>query len=408
MPGEMPRTLASGDCRERLACWACCEDAVGGSLGETARVAADYLRHALCHVSCEGGLGPARAVHVHQLLGTLRRQLSNWIPEPDEPPWLAEEGEDVGPLDEDPALQDVELHGLSLWALKRLTLLGDCGHRGRGYYLPTPARAVTLPSGTTLVIGGLPTRVLAQQLGREVRWAGLARVLVETPTKPLAGLPEQRLDDWVHRPSSTLRDWIEEVLTRASKQANATPGMDASSFEIYAPHLRPRQGQRNRWVTLRTWRPPARSGEVTLALCRTSVLPYRYWIATLEDSRDGARFEQEYPLPREVIRRLMYGLDLLANAVESARVLSVTGGVRGEVELRLYNWPAREEYRLLQALAFDATPLEGPHLPLRFRLAASLLPDVTAVLEGLAIPIQYDQTIDPATWSADSSKPTKG
>ena len=96
-----------------------------------------------------------------------------------------------------------------------------------------------------------------------------------------------------------------------------------------------------------------------------------------------------------------------ARTKQMPRRLSVTGGVRGEVELRLYNWPAREEYRLLQALAFDATLLDGPHLPLRFRLAASLLPDVTAVLEGLAIPIQYDQTIDPATWSADSSKPTK-
>jgi len=104
----------------------------------------------------------------------------------------------------------------------------------------------------------------------------------------------------------------------------------------------------------------------------------------------------------------MYGLDLLANAVESARVLSVPGGVRGEVELRLYNWPVWEEYRLLQALAFDATPLEGPHLPLRFRVAAQWVPDVIAVLEGLAIPIHYDQTIDPATWSAASSKPTKG
>ena len=233
MPGEMPRTLALGDCRERLACWACCEDAVGGSLGETARVAADYLRHALCHVSCDGGLGPARAVHVHQLLGTLRRQLGNWIPEPDEPPWLAEEGEDVGPLDEDPTLQDVELHGLSLWALRQLTLLGDCGHRGRGYYLPTPARAVTLPSGTTLVIGGLPTRILAEQLGREVRWAGLARVLVENRTNSLAGLPEQPLDDWVHRPSSSLGVWTEEVMTEASKRAKATSGTDASAFEVY-------------------------------------------------------------------------------------------------------------------------------------------------------------------------------
>jgi hypothetical protein len=89
----------------------------------------------------------------------------------------------------------------------------------------------------------------------------------------------------------------------------------------------------------------------------------------------------------------MYGLDLRANAQVSARVLAAPGGARGERELLLYNWPAWEEYSLLQALSYDATPAEGPHLPLRFRVAASSWRDVTNVLEGLEIHIRHDRTL---------------
>jgi hypothetical protein len=271
--------------------------------------------------------------------------------------------------------------------------LRECGHRGRGYYLPTPPRAVTLPSGTVLVIGGLPTQSLAARFGLELRWAGLARAVSEAHPDLPHDMPQQSLDDWLRRPSEQLPVWTEDILNEARKQAVATAGLDPSAFEIYAPHLKRNLGQRQRWIPPRTWRPPLEKMEPELALCRTRNRPYRFWIAPLEEAQDGARYRRESTVPPELVRRLMYGLDLRADAQETALVLAVPGAMRGERELRLYNWPAWEEYRLLQALAYDATPPEGPHLPLRFRVAAEWRPDVVSVLEGLAIPIRYDRTL---------------
>lgn len=393
---ETPSLLATGDCRERLARWAGCDDAAGGSAGEIARVAADYLRHGLCHLGSEGGAGPARSVHVHQLMGTLRRQLGSLVPEPDEPPWHSDEEEDFASFDEDPDLHEIELHGLSLWALRRLALLGDCGHRGHGYYLPTPARTVALPSGNTLLLGGIPTRLVAEQFGCQLQWAGLARILTKPTDDSLSRLPEQSLDEWVRRPVAPLAEWTEGALSDAVRKGVETSGAEVTAFEIYAPHLTSMHGQRKRWVPPKLWRPSVKGNPKEVALCRTRMRPYRYWIALLANDHDGPRYRHESAFPREQVRRLMYGLDLRAKAVTSARVLNLQGSMSQEFELRLYNWPAPEEYRLLQALAFDATPMKGPHIPLRFHVAASCMPDVVAVLAGLSIPIDYDQSIAPA------------
>jgi hypothetical protein len=68
-----------------------------------------------------------------------------------------------------------------------------------------------------------------------------------------------------------------------------------------------------------------------------------------------------------------------------ARVYRLSGKRAGEREVRLYNWPAWEEYQTLCALAYDCTPPEGPHLPVRYRVASAWWPDVRALLDGLGI-----------------------
>lgn len=391
---EGPRPIAAGDCRESLARWAGCEEAAGGSAGEAARVVSDYLRHGLCHLGLEAGGGPARAVHVLQLLGALHRQLAGLIPEPDEPPWLVDEGDEEPSPGEERDPDVIGVHDLGRWALSRLMYLRECGHQGRGYHLPTPSRAVTLPSGTVLVISGLPTRSLAAGLGLKFRWAGLARAVSEPRGQLPDDLLQQALDDWLRRPSELLPVWTESMLGIARKRAVPTSGLDPSAFEIYAPHLKRNLGQKQKWVSPRSWRPPFEYKQPEPALCRTRNRPFRFWIAPLEEAQDGVRYRHESAVPPELVRRLMYGLDLRADAQESALVLTVPGGLRGERELRLYSWPAWEEYRLLQALAYDATPPKGPHLPLRFHVAVEWWPDVASVLQGLSILIRYDRTLD--------------
>ncbi len=385
--------LPLGDVLERLARWTGCEDAAGSSSGETARVVVDYVRHGLCNLGNDPDGGLATAVHVHQLLGAIRRQFAGWLAEPDEPPWVTEEEADDAPAGEDPDLRVTGFHGLSLWSLRRLTLLEECAHRGRGYYLPTPARAVYLPSGTILVLAGLPTRALEASIGLKLRWAGLARVIAGPGPEWPPDAPRQSVEDWLRQGASPLPVWTDQVLSDARIRAMTTSAADASAFEIYAPHLMRNQGQKHRWVSPRSWRPSGVSDASELALCRTRARPHRFWLSPLEEDHQGARYRTESTFSSAQVRRLMYGLDQRVNAIDSAFVLAPTGGMSGERELRLYNWPAWGEYRLLQALAYDATPIEGPHLPIRFRVAQEFWPDVVSVLDRLAIPLRYDRSM---------------
>jgi hypothetical protein len=57
----------------------------------------------------------------------------------------------------------------------------------------------------------------------------------------------------------------------------------------------------------------------------------------------------------------------------------------------LFSWPAWEEYQLLVALAADVTPLEGPRLPMKFRVAPEWVVDVKATLQGICLAIQEQE-----------------
>lgn len=390
----MPKRLSRADCFARLTAWASCGSVAGGELGATERVVADYLRQALCHLGIDEGGTRAGTVHVHRLLASVRRHLHGWIPDVDEPLWVFPGGADLDSA-ADPESRDLSLgaRDVALRALRRLTLIGDCAHGGEGYYLPTPPRLVPLPSGRALVIGGLPTRATANALAVPVGWAGLARGV---PAEHLTGAssPRLALDAWLSRPPQTLAAWTEEVLVEAQKQALPSPGLDPASFEVYAPHLQANQGQINRWMPAKAWRASNTPPRMGLAICRTRTRPRRFWLAPLASSPDGPAFNRESLVPPRIVRRLMYGFDQLAGATVVARVLSVVSGLRQERELRLFNWPAREEYQLLAALAYDTTPPDGPFLPIRYRVATEWWPDVRTALEGLSIRIKDETGFD--------------
>jgi hypothetical protein len=263
-------------------------------------------------------------------------------------------------------------------------------HRGEGYYLPSRPRIVSLPSGGALFVGGLTSRASADTLAVPVSWAGLARG-VAAEHLPDAGAPRQALDAWLPRPGQSLAAWTEDVLGEALKLSLPSPGLDPASFEVYAPHLQRGQGQINRWIPAKAWRANNIPPGIGLALCRTRTRPHRFWLAPLVSSPHGPAFNRESPVQPRNVRRLMYGIDKLAGATVTVRVVSVVSGVKQERELRLFNWPAREEYQLLAALAYDTTPPEGPFLPIRYRVAPEWWPDVRAALEGLSIRIN-DET----------------
>ena len=122
-----PKRLSRGDCHARLTAWASCADAAGGEPGQTERVVADYLRHALCHLGLEVGGGRIGAVHILRLLSAVRRQLQSWIPDAEQPPWVVpSEPESHYPGDSDEVGQSSGIKDVTARALSHLTLLGDC------------------------------------------------------------------------------------------------------------------------------------------------------------------------------------------------------------------------------------------------------------------------------------------
>ena len=239
--------LSKGETHDHLVDWAGCARASGGKAAEIARVVSDFLRHGLCHVG-SGEEAQAQAVHVHQLLGSLRRQFSGWIIEPDQPPWLLPEETQVTQKDEEPDIaQHVGVKDLGLHLLRKLELLGECGHRGGGYYLATPLRLVALPSGAALVVGSVCTSELATACGIRPGWAGLSRALpAEKVVEDSSPLPRQTLSAWAGIPTEPLESWTRKIFEEAKKTGFSTAGLDPAAFEIYAPHLQPIQGQRNR------------------------------------------------------------------------------------------------------------------------------------------------------------------
>ena len=373
----------------RLVNWSSCGSAAGGHAGKTARIVADYLRHGLCHFERKNAK-KTHAVHFHQLLSGLRRQLSELLPAQDVPPWFSPEDARPAAIDDEPdAAALFGIKDLGLHILRKLILLGDCGHLGSGFYVATPTRLVFLPSGAALVIGGLPTANIAADLGIQPGWAGLARAVAADRVGGVRpGIPHINLPGWAGIPEEPLATWTAHLLDEASKNAEASAGPADSSFEIYAPYLQRNKGQRARWVASASWRRPQEIAAESLDLCRTRNRPYRYWLAPLIKDHHGVRYRRQWPVRPEWSRRLMYGIDERYGLTVVGTLSTVQGSLSGNLEVQLDNWPAAPEYRAISALGCDSTPAYVAQLPIRFRVGREWWPDVRAVLAGLSIRIR--------------------
>lgn len=369
-------TVTSKTLQSRYVAWAKAEKTSGGLKGQQSRIVADYLRHALCRLAADDG--KAGAVHVQRLLTAVRTQLSWLVPPVDEPPWTKH---DDSP-DEEPAESSSTVKDLVLLTLERLILLGDCGNKGEGYYLPAPLRRVVLGSGRSVIVGGLDTGSLAREVGGSVGWAGLAR----TVEKPERELPTEDLRDWLGTPREPLLEWTTQAMARATASLQSSPGRDGSEFEIYSPHsfrYRGMKGQSTCWASPGQWSPPRSGGSgVSLHLCRTRRRPRRFWLSPLEQGSREVKFRMESAVPREFSRRLMYGIDQLLGVPTKAEVIQQGTGA---VEFRLYSWLPNEEYRLFTALCYQTQNAPDTPLPFIFHLSADFWPDAASALRGLGI-----------------------
>jgi hypothetical protein len=369
-----PVTMPQKALEAHYVSWAKAEKASGGRKGRHSRIVADYIRHALSRLGSEDGT--AGAVHIQRLLTAVRTQLGWLVPPVDEPPWAEH---DHSP-DDDPAEPTSTVKGLLLLTLERLILIGDCGTKGEGYYLPAPVRKVILESGESFIVGGMDTNSLARQSTGVFGWAGLARTMEQAT----GDYPAHDVNRWLGRPAEALPIWTTNVFRRAALSLEKSPGRESSEFEIYSPHSFPGRGQSNRWSSPQLWTPPQGDGGRTQALhlCRTRRRPREFWLSPLEQKSREVTFRLEAVVPRAEARRLMYGIDLL-HGVPTRADVAAQGTT--DVRFKLFSWLPTEELRLFSALCYQEENAPDTPLPFTFHVPTRYWPDVASTLKGLGI-----------------------
>ena len=339
------------------------------------QILAEYLRHALCRLATPAGSPVAsEPVYVTALLNQVRRQVRPLWPELEYDRRWRLSGTEAGEGGEDPLRQ----------VLESLDAVRDAADMGGGYWLPAPTRFVGLAEGRVLIVSGSDTRTLSDLVPGPITLSGIARLCGEAQVPgPIADDPLrwQPLERWqggaIDEP---LDRWTEGVLGRARADLRQSAS-ECGDFEVYCPVARRRGAQFFRWIPAAHLDSPPPS----LVLCRSAgglVRRAAPWLGLLE-RRDGAlRPRQEYPVEWAQVRRLQYGLDLLAGVSNAARLDPEPGGAM----LILPNLLPPEERRLLVVLGEERRVGIGRY-PLHFLLRDGAIETIRRALSSLHIEI---------------------
>lgn len=237
----------------------------------------------------------------------------------------------------DPVVSDTDRRQMLGEQLKDLASLGDLAELGNGYWVSVAGVVVEIQHDAPhLFASGVPTRVLDQEIAKEITYCGAARHLPASFSGKRLGLSTVEFLLWSRRPSTCLETWTREFIESASIAAGAA----VDSLEFYVP-LAARRGcfQFDRWQ--RTNR------DLTgMYLYRHTVL--NHWRIFGLASVDAGTVQGTCEIDRHDAHRLMYGYDLLAgNPTTGIWIESARDGA----ELILRNQVPAPELRALTALA---------------------------------------------------------
>lgn len=187
-------------------------------------------------------------------------------------------------------------------ALEELSECGDLAELSSGQWLPAPTREVHL--GTTddmrLLVGGFPTSLLSIEHATQIEHTGPYRRLRGDTLSKALELSSQSLDAWMGHAPDDLREWTQSTLRGNYEHYRPTD----RTIEVYAPELFPASTpQLFRWV--------GRTDKLAGTYLSRDELPFggkRYLVV---DIAKGQISGIVIMLPTD-FRRLMYGLDLLA------------------------------------------------------------------------------------------------
>ncbi len=199
-------------------------------------------------------------------------------------------------------------------ALQELSVCGDLVEMSNGQWLPAPTREVRLGTGDDLrlLVGGFPTSLLSAAHRAHIEHVGpYRRVRGEALSEEL-DLPQQSLEAWMGHAPDDLREWTQSVLKGSFERYRPT----GRSIEIYAPELSPASKPHAlRWVN--------RTDKLAGNYLSREELPFggkrHYAVKIAKGQISGIR-----TMPPFDLRRLMYGLDLLAD--KSVTVEETTDG----------------------------------------------------------------------------------
>jgi hypothetical protein len=197
-------------------------------------------------------------------------------------------------------------------ALQELSECGDLVEMSTGQWLPAPTREVRLGTADDmrLLVGGFPTSLLPVERAAQIEHLGPYRRVKGNALSKEFELPQQSLEGWMGHAPNDLREWTQSVLEGSYERHSPT----GRSIEVYAPELSSvSTPQMFRWVD--------RTDKLSGIYLSREELPFggkrHYTVKIAKGQIIGIR-----TMPPFDFRRLLYGLDLLAEKAVMGRFLT--------------------------------------------------------------------------------------
>lgn len=232
--------------------------------------------------------------------------------------------------------------------LEELSECGDLAELSSGQWLPAPTREVRLGTADDLrlLVGGFPTSLLSVEHASQIENTGPYRRLRGDTLSRELDLASQSLDAWMGHAPDDLREWTQSALRGDYERYRPT----GRSIEVYAPELSPAsKPQALRWVE--------RTDNLAGTYLSREELPFggKTYLAVQIAKGQISRIRT---MPPTDFRRLMYGLDLLAE--KPVAVEEIPGRV--ETSFILKSELPQPEQRLFAALG-RLVVSEGKYYP---------------------------------------------
>lgn len=233
-------------------------------------------------------------------------------------------------------------------ALGELSACGDLAELSGGQWLPAPTREVHLGTSDDmrLLVGGLPTSLLSAEHAVQIEHTGTYRRFRGDKLSEALALATQNLVAWMGHAPEDLLGWTRSTLQGHFEHYRPT----GRSIEVYAPELYSgSKPQSQRWVE--------RTDKLAGTYLAREEMPFggrrHFAIRIAKGQITGIRAM----LPTD-FRRLMYGLDLLAEKPAAVEEISH----ESETTFVLRSELPQTEQRLFAALGQLIVP-DGKYYP---------------------------------------------